>query len=173
LARESSWYLDWSLSLSGSSVDLRVSPTSPSLLLTYIYGVGGLEYLVSLKIFSEAFELFTSGVEKISLQDEIFYLLWEHPMSLDLVANDFNLTQNLGGRGRHIFELEASLVCRVSSRSRARSTERNPVLKKIFYVSTNMHPRWHMFQRHDSGLRVCFDLAGDQCSIPNTHVRHR
>ena len=35
----------------------------------------------------------------------------------------------LGGRGRRISELEASLVYRVSSRT-ARATQRNPVLKK-------------------------------------------
>jgi hypothetical protein len=34
----------------------------------------------------------------------------------------------LGGRGRWISELEASLVYRVSSRT-ARATQRNPVLK--------------------------------------------
>ena len=34
----------------------------------------------------------------------------------------------LGGRGRHISELKASLVYRVSSRT-ARATQRNPVLK--------------------------------------------
>jgi hypothetical protein len=34
----------------------------------------------------------------------------------------------LGGRGRWIFEFEASLVYRVSSRT-ARATQRNPVLK--------------------------------------------
>jgi hypothetical protein len=35
----------------------------------------------------------------------------------------------LGGRGRWISEFEASLVYRVSSRT-ARTTQRNPVLKK-------------------------------------------
>jgi hypothetical protein len=35
----------------------------------------------------------------------------------------------LGGRGRRISEFEASLVYRVSSRT-ARTTQRNPVLKK-------------------------------------------
>jgi hypothetical protein len=35
----------------------------------------------------------------------------------------------LGGRGRWIFEFEASLVYRVSSRT-ARTTQRNPVWKK-------------------------------------------
>jgi hypothetical protein len=35
----------------------------------------------------------------------------------------------LGGRGRRISELEASLVYRVSSRT-ARATQRKPVLKK-------------------------------------------
>jgi hypothetical protein len=35
----------------------------------------------------------------------------------------------LGSRGRQIFEFEASLVYRVSSRI-ARATQRNPVLKK-------------------------------------------
>jgi hypothetical protein len=35
----------------------------------------------------------------------------------------------LGGRGRWISEFEASLVYRVSSR-RAKTTQRNPVLKK-------------------------------------------
>jgi hypothetical protein len=35
----------------------------------------------------------------------------------------------LGGRGRRIFEFEASLVYRVSSRT-ARATQRNPVLEK-------------------------------------------
>jgi hypothetical protein len=35
----------------------------------------------------------------------------------------------LGGRGRWISELEASLVYRVSSRT-VRATQRNPVLKK-------------------------------------------
>jgi hypothetical protein len=34
----------------------------------------------------------------------------------------------LGGRGRRIFEFEASLVYRVSSRT-ARATQRNPVSK--------------------------------------------
>jgi hypothetical protein len=34
----------------------------------------------------------------------------------------------LGGRGRWISEFEASLVCKVSSRT-ARATQRNPVLK--------------------------------------------
>jgi hypothetical protein len=36
----------------------------------------------------------------------------------------------LGGRGRRISELEASLVYRVSSRT-ARATQRNPVSKKL------------------------------------------
>jgi hypothetical protein len=35
----------------------------------------------------------------------------------------------LGGRGRWIYEFEASLVYRVTSRT-ARATQRNPVLKK-------------------------------------------
>jgi hypothetical protein len=35
----------------------------------------------------------------------------------------------LGGRGRRISEFEASLVCRVSSRT-ARATQRNSVLKE-------------------------------------------
>jgi hypothetical protein len=35
----------------------------------------------------------------------------------------------MGGRGRRIFEFEASLVYRVSSRT-ARATQRNPVSKK-------------------------------------------
>ena len=35
-------------------------------------------------------------------------------------------SQRLGGRGRRISEFEASLVCRVSSRT-ARATQRNPV----------------------------------------------
>jgi hypothetical protein len=39
------------------------------------------------------------------------------------------LSQNLGGRGRWIFEFEASLVYRVSSRT-ARATQRNPVSGK-------------------------------------------
>jgi hypothetical protein len=39
--------------------------------------------------------------------------------------------QQSGGRGRQISEFEASLVYRVSSRT-ARTTQRNPVLKKIF-----------------------------------------
>jgi hypothetical protein len=38
-------------------------------------------------------------------------------------------TQHLGGRGRQISELEASLVYRVSSRT-VRATQRNPVSKK-------------------------------------------
>lgn len=37
-------------------------------------------------------------------------------------------SQPSGGRGRRIFELEASLVYKVSSRT-ARATQRNPVLK--------------------------------------------
>jgi hypothetical protein len=37
-------------------------------------------------------------------------------------------SQHLGGRGRQISELEASLVYRVSSRT-ARDTQRNPVSK--------------------------------------------
>lgn len=36
---------------------------------------------------------------------------------------------NLGGRGRQIFEFEASLVYRVSSRT-ARAAQRNPVSRK-------------------------------------------
>jgi hypothetical protein len=36
----------------------------------------------------------------------------------------------LGGRGRRISEFEASLVYKVSSRT-ARTTQKNPVLKKI------------------------------------------
>jgi hypothetical protein len=39
------------------------------------------------------------------------------------------LIHNLGGRGRQISELEASLSFRVSSRT-ARATQRNPVSKK-------------------------------------------
>jgi hypothetical protein len=38
------------------------------------------------------------------------------------------LSQHLGGRGRQIFEFEASLVYKVSSRT-ARTTQRNPVSK--------------------------------------------
>jgi hypothetical protein len=38
-------------------------------------------------------------------------------------------SQHLGGRGRQISEFKASLVYRVSSRA-ARTTQRNPVLKK-------------------------------------------
>jgi hypothetical protein len=37
-------------------------------------------------------------------------------------------SQHLGGRGRQISELKASLVYKVSSRT-ARATQRNPVLK--------------------------------------------
>jgi hypothetical protein len=37
-------------------------------------------------------------------------------------------SQYLGGRGRRIFEFEASLVYRVSSRT-AKATQRNPVSK--------------------------------------------
>jgi hypothetical protein len=39
----------------------------------------------------------------------------------------------LGGRGRQISELEASLVYKVSSRT-ARATQRNPVLKKKYWI---------------------------------------
>jgi hypothetical protein len=42
----------------------------------------------------------------------------------------------LGGRGRRIFEFEASLVYRVSSRT-ARDTERNPVSKNKKQTKTN------------------------------------
>jgi hypothetical protein len=35
----------------------------------------------------------------------------------------------LGGRGRQIFEFEASLVYKVSSRTTRAATQRNPVLK--------------------------------------------
>ena len=40
--------------------------------------------------------------------------------------------QHLGSRGRWISEFEASLVCRVSSRT-ARATQRKPVSKKKNY----------------------------------------
>jgi hypothetical protein len=43
-----------------------------------------------------------------------------------MVAHAFN--PNLGGRGKQISELEATLVYRVSSRT-ARATQRNPVSK--------------------------------------------
>jgi hypothetical protein len=46
-----------------------------------------------------------------------------------VVAHAFNPSQHLGGRGRWIYEFEASLVCKVSSRT-ARAIQRNPVLKK-------------------------------------------
>jgi hypothetical protein len=49
----------------------------------------------------------------------------------------------LGGRGRRISELEASLVYRVSSRT-ARAIQRNPVSKnqkekKYIYTHTHIH----------------------------------
>jgi hypothetical protein len=49
------------------------------------------------------------------------------PVSWVVVANTFN-PSTLGGRGRQIFEFEASLVYKVSSRT-ARATQRNPVSK--------------------------------------------
>jgi hypothetical protein len=42
----------------------------------------------------------------------------------------------LGGRGRPISEFEASLVYKVSSRT-AKSTQRNPVLKKTKHNNNN------------------------------------
>jgi hypothetical protein len=42
----------------------------------------------------------------------------------------------LGGRGRRIFEFEASLVYKVSSRT-ARATQRNPVSKTKKHKQTN------------------------------------
>jgi hypothetical protein len=46
----------------------------------------------------------------------------------------------LGGRGRQISELEASLVYRVSSRI-ARATQRNPVLKTNKQNNNNKNPQ--------------------------------
>jgi hypothetical protein len=43
------------------------------------------------------------------------------------------LLQEAGDRGRRIFEFQASLVYKVSSRT-ARAIQRNPVSKKVFKI---------------------------------------
>jgi hypothetical protein len=48
------------------------------------------------------------------------------------------LSQHLGGRGRQISEFEASLVCKVSSRT-ARATQGNPVSKKKLLKLTSAY----------------------------------
>jgi hypothetical protein len=55
----------------------------------------------------------------------------------------------LGGRGRQISELEASLVYKVSSRT-ARATQRNPVLKKKKYQIATTKP----FYPHFVGINI-------------------
>jgi hypothetical protein len=47
------------------------------------------------------------------------------------------LIPHLGGRGRRISELKASLVYRVSSRT-ARATQRNPASKKLNKTKQNL-----------------------------------
>ena len=69
----------------------------------------------------------------------------------------------LGGRGRWISELEASLVYRVSSRT-ARAIERNPVSKqnkKYLAAWAGERPQW---------LRVLAAFPGVLSSIPSNHM---
>jgi hypothetical protein len=56
------------------------------------------------------------------------------------------LDEIFGGRGRQISEFEASLVYRMSSRTPARATQRNPVSKKTNNNNKKCPP--------DSGSRV-------------------
>ena len=68
----------------------------------------------------------------IVMKIKCFYLTKSNPGS----GGPSLLSQHLGGRGRQISELEASLVYRVSSRT-ARATQRNPVWKKNKTKQTN------------------------------------
>jgi hypothetical protein len=59
-------------------------------------------------------------------------------------------SQHSGGRGRQIFEFEASLVYKVSSRT-ARAIQRNPVFKKIKNKQTrnnNKKDKWKAVTLH-------------------------
>jgi hypothetical protein len=70
----------------------------------------------------------------------------------------------LGGRGRQIFEFEASLVYRVSSRT-ARATQRNPVLKnKQTNKQTNKQKPMFYLTMELFLLFVCFNYGFSLCS---------
>ena len=68
------------------------------------------------------------------------------------------LIHNLGGRGRQISELEASLSFRVSSRT-ARATQRNPVLKKPKLTDpTNKHKERN-YQTNNSTIKQFYSRS--------------
>jgi hypothetical protein len=69
----------------------------------------------------------------------------------------------LGGRGRWIFEFEASLIYRVSSRT-ARAIQRNPVSKR------KKKKIQKKFGEVAQWVRA-YQFAEDQGSVPRNHVR--
>jgi hypothetical protein len=78
----------------------------------------------------------------------------------------------LGGRGRRISKLEASLVYRVSSRT-ARATQRNPVSKKQNKTKNKQKKRTcdiHFSIFNNVCIKVLYDISflekeGQECSL--------
>jgi hypothetical protein len=73
----------------------------------------------------------------------------------------------LGGRGRRISELEASLVYRVGSRT-ARDTQRNPVSKKKNKKTKNTKQN-----KKDNLYTVCKKMTIDVMEDYETWVKYR
>jgi hypothetical protein len=67
-------------------------------------------------------------VRAVTLEADVRHLMWVLAVELRSSIRTASAAGR-GGRGRRIYEFEASLVYRVSSRT-ARATQRNPVSKK-------------------------------------------
>jgi hypothetical protein len=73
----------------------------------------------------------------------------------------------LGGRGRQISEFETSLVYKVSSRTTARATERNPVSKKKKKKNTHTQTKK---TKKQTKKRVWVSLPENSISILGTDI---